>query len=254
VQRARDAGLRGVIVKSGYSEAQRAFAEAGVAWASERYAYPDRPEAEGRRLADDVAAGARFAVVNAEVEWESLDAGPMQRLVAEFRRLQPSAELYACVDTRGRRSTLPYQRVLAGQVAGWIPMVYPRAFRQTVSDAFAAALDAASFDGMPVLPVIQTYDGIGAATVADQIAEVRRRGLGGYSAYTIAHATDAEWAEVVRDARPGADEEEDDMREIERLRALGTAASVFFEAASYALRGQRLPEALRGQLRWLVGA
>jgi len=254
VRRARDARLRGVIVKQGYPAARDAFAQAGVAWAVERYAYPGQPEAEARRLAEEIACGARFAVVNAEVEWEALGPEPMQRLVAEFRRLQPHAELYGCVDTRGGRATLPYQRVLAEHVAGWMPMVYPQAFSQSTRDAFASALDATTFTG-PVFPAIQTYNQVGPDMVAEQIAEVRRRKLPGYQAYTIAHATDDEWSVVARDAEdfdrlsPG----EDTMEAIDALRRLHAVAGLFLQAAAFALRGDALPDDLRAQLRWLLG-
>ncbi|MEX2158230.1 MAG: hypothetical protein WEB04_02405 [Dehalococcoidia bacterium] len=246
VERVRRARLDGVIVKWGYTSAREAFARAGVAWATERYVYPHQPETEARRLADDIAAGARFAVVNAEVEWEALDATPMRRLVAEFRRLQPRAELYACVDTRGKRTSLPYQRVLAEHIAGWMPMVYPGAFGQSVRDAFASALDGKPFDNKPVLPAIQTYGAIGASMVREQIEEVRRRGLLGYQAYTIAHASEAEWAELVRDA-------EVEMEAIDKLRRLQSVSALFLRAAGHALLGEPLPGELRAQLRFLLG-
>jgi hypothetical protein len=252
VRRALDARLRGVIVKWGFPQARDACARAGIVWATERYVYPDQPEVEARLLAGDIATGARFAVVNAEAEWETLGPEPMERLIREFRRIQPAAELYACVDTRGARSALPYQRVLAQHVAGWMPMVYPGAFRQSVRDAFASALDSARFDGRPVLPAIQTYNGVGASMAADQIAEVRRRGLAGYQAYTIAHATDAEWAEVMRDATNDRDATEATMEAIDKLRALQAASSIFSEASAYALRGERLPPRLEAQLRFLL--
>jgi hypothetical protein len=253
VRRARDARLRGVIVKQGFPAARDAFAQAGVPWAVERYAYPDQPEAEARRLAEEIGRGARFAVVNAEAEWEPLGPDPMQRLVAEFRRLQPHAELYGCVDTRGGRATLPYQRVLASHVAGWMPMVYPQAFGQSVRAAFASALDGTSFD-RPVLPVIQTYGGVGPAIVAEQLAEVRRRKLPGYQTYTIAHATDDEWAVVARDAQDfdGLSPGEDAMEAIDALRRLHAVAGLFLQAAAFALRGEPLPEELRAQIRWLL--
>ncbi|OGO53156.1 MAG: hypothetical protein A2148_11095 [Chloroflexi bacterium RBG_16_68_14] len=187
-------------------------------------------------------------MINAEAEWESLGPEPMRRLIAEFRRLQPRAELYASVDTRGGRMALPYQRVLAEHAAGWMPMVYPAAFQQSVRDAFAVALDAGAIreSPLPVLPTIQTYDQIGAEAVRAQIAEVRQRGLPGYQAYTIAHATDAEWAVVVG----GAEEE---MGAIDELRRLPAAAGLFLQAAGYALRGERLPAHLKAQIRYLLG-
>jgi len=253
VRRAHDARLRGVIVKHGYPEARDAFAHAGVPWAVERYAYPGQPEAEARRLAEEIGRGARFAVINAEAEWEPLGPEPMQRLIAEFRRLQPHAELYACVDTRGGRTTLPYQRVLAGYVAGWMPMVYPKAFGQSVREAFAAALDGVSF-AAPVMPALQTYGEIGPGMVTEQIAEVQRRGLAGYQAYTIAHATDAEWAALARDTQDfdGLSPKEDEMEAIDTLRRLHAVAALFLQAAAFALRGEPLPDDLRTQLRWLL--
>jgi hypothetical protein len=248
VRRAGEARLDGVIVKWGYPEARSAFADAGIPWTTERYVYPNQPELEAQRLAQDIGRGARFAVINAEIEWEPLGPEPMERLIAEFRRLQPTAEIYACVDTRGTRLSLPYQRVLAEHIAGWMPMVYPGAFAQTPARAFAAALDGKDFYGKPVLPAIQTYGGIGAQAVAEQIAEVRRRGLPGYQAYAIAHATDEEWSVVVRDAP-----EEEDMSAIDALRRTNAVAALFLQAASFALRGAALPDDLRAQLRYLLG-
>jgi hypothetical protein len=244
VQRARAARLDGVIVKWGFPNARAAFEGADIPWATERYVYPDQPELEAQRLAGDIDRGARFAVVNAEIEWETLGPEPMQRLIAEFRRLQPAIELYACVDTRGTRTTLPYQRALAEHIAGWLPMVYPAAFGQSAEAAFATALDERDFGGKPVMPAIQTYGGIGAAVVAGQLAEVRRRALPGYQAYTISHASDAEWAVIIEDA----EREESDMSAIEELRRINAAASLLLQAAAFALRGQALPAELRAQL------
>lgn len=249
VRRAKDAALRGVIVKWGYGEARAAFARAGIPWATERYVYPDQPEVEARRLAEDIAAGARFAVINAEIEWEPLGPEPMRRLIAEFRKHHPNAEIYGCVDTRGERTELPYQRVLAEHVAGWMPMVYPVAFEQPVRDAFAATVDVPAMrqSPLPVLPAIQTYGSVGPTVVREEIAEVRRRGLAGYQAYTIAHASEQEWAVLVRDA------EEEEMAVVDDLRRLQAVAGLFTQAAGHALRGEPLPEGLKAQLRFLLG-
>lgn len=81
--------------------------------------------------------------------------------------------------------------------------------------------------------------------VREQIEEVRRRGLRGYQAYTIAHASDAEWAVLVRDA-------EVEMEAIDELRRLQIVAGLFAQAAGCALRGERLPAELRAQLRYLL--
>jgi hypothetical protein len=107
-----------------------------------------------------------------------------------------------------------------------------------------------------VLPTIQTYGGVGPTAVGEQIAEVRRRGLPGCQAYTIAHATDAEWAVLVRDAEAssqGSARGEDEMAAIDDLRALQTVAGLFLQAASHALRGERLPGDLKAQIKWLLG-
>jgi hypothetical protein len=127
-----------------------------------------------------------------------------------------------------------------------MPMVYPGAFGQTARDAFVASLDGKDFGGKPVLPTIQTYGGVGPETVGEQIAEVRERGLAGYQAYTIAHATDAEWEALVRDAQ------EEEMAAIEELRRLQAVAGLFLLSAGHALRGERLPSPLEAQLRYLL--
>ena len=255
---ARD-GLRGVIVKWGFQEARIAFAEAGVAWATERYVYPNQPEVEARRLAADMAAGARFAVINAEIEWEPLGPEPMQRFIGEFWRRQPTAELYASVDTRGGRLSLPYQRVLAEHVAGWLPMIYPKAFRPRrpagyVAQAFRDCLDGKDFGGKPVLPTLQTYDRIGAEAVRAQVAEVRRRGLAGRQAYTIAHATDEEWQAFTKRSDMEAIEDlRRDFKQFVWQHGIGHAvAATFLQAAAHALRNEPLPAELQDALRRII--
>lgn len=207
VDRAKAAKLDGMIVKYGMVAAEQAYTEAGIPWATEAYVTPDRAEDWGQRLANAVDAGAVAAVINAEVEWESQPAAPMERLIAAFRARHPTVELYASVDTRGNRLSLPYQQVLRQHITGWLPMVYPLAFRpyrpvDFVAAAYRDCLDGRDFGGIPVLPTIQTYGDIGAQAVAEQIAECKRRGLQGYQAYTIAHATDDEWAAFCQDAPP----------------------------------------------------
>lgn len=210
VQRVKAAGLAGVIVKYGYPQIHTAFAEAGIPWATERYTYPYQPTVEATWLAEDVARGAQFAVINAEKEWENQPAGPMQQLIDRFRELQPHAELYASVDTRGNRTNLPYQQVLGENIVAWMPMVYPLAFYKHrpmgyVASAFRDCLDGKSFQGKPVLPTIQTYHDIGVGAVEQEMAEVAQRGLPGCQAYTVGHATGAEW-QAFSDAIPEEDE------------------------------------------------
>jgi hypothetical protein len=203
VRRARERPLDYVVVKYGYPHVERAFAAAGIRWATERFVYPEQPEAEAKMLADAVDAGAAFAVINAEdwVGWSA--AAPMERLVSAFRRWHPTVELYASIDSRGHRSSLPFMGTLRAHVTAWMPMVYPWDFEQPVATAFAAALDGLYTGGKPVLPTIETYPNSrtgarpGAAGVEAQVAEVRRRGLPGYNIYTLGHATAEEWLAVV---------------------------------------------------------
>ena len=265
VRRAQAAS--GVIVKWGYPQVRTAFAQADLPWATERYVYPNQPEVEARRLASDVSRGAAFAVINAEVEWERLGPEPMRRLIAEFRRHQPTTELYASVDTRADRMALPYQRVLAEHAAGWMPMIYPKAFRSRqpagyVAQAFQDCLDGKDFGDRPVLPTLQTYDGIGAEAVRAQLAEVDRRGLPGCQAYTIAHASDEEWQAFVS-AELDEGPRENDVEAIEELRrdwqrfvwdhGIGHAiAALYLRAAAHALRSEPLPEELKDSLRRII--
>jgi hypothetical protein len=79
--------------------------------------------------------------------------------------------------------------------------------------------------------------------VREQIAEVRRRGLRGYQAYTIGHATDAEWPVLVQEA---------EMDAIEELKKVEAVAAIFLQASSHALRGEKLPPLLERQIRWLL--
>lgn len=204
VDRAKAAALNGMIVKYGMVAAERAYTEASIPWATEGYVLPKEADAWGQKLANAVNAGAVAAVINAEVEWESQPAEPMERLIAAFRARHPTVELYASVDTRGNRLSLPYQQVLRRHIAAWLPMVYPKAFYPGCPPGFVSAaarnsLDGKDFGGLPVLPTLQTYDNIGPEAVRQQIAECKRRGLTGYNLYTIAHATDAEWAAIVAD-------------------------------------------------------
>jgi len=228
VQRAKDARLNGVIIKYGWPDVERAFTAAGFPFAVERYVYPTQPEKEATMLANAVDAGAIAAVINAEVEWEPLGPEPMERLIAAFRARHPTVELYASVDTRGNRLSLPYQRVLAQHIAGWLPMVYPLAFRPSrpagyVASAFADCLDGKGFGGIPVLPTIQTYDGIGSSAVREELAEVKQRNLLGCQAYTICHATDEEWAEFARQEAEMSDADKAELYVLRVLRGVSEA-------------------------------
>lgn len=214
VDRVHQARLDFMIIKAGYIAPEQTLTQAGIRWGTERYAYPSQPDLEAQYLCNAVRRGAEFIVINAETEWQNWgDAAvaPMERLIAEIRRQVGDIELYASVDTRGGRMDMPYQRVLAAAITGWMPMIYPEEFypdpftpSSHVPQAFTDSFNAAGgrFDGLPVLPTIQTARGIGAEAVVLEIAECDRRGLRGYQAYTIGHATDQEWQ---------AFSEEDDM-------------------------------------------
>jgi len=181
------------------------FTKAGIPWGTERFVYPDQPLAEAGKLANAVDAGAQFAVVNAEEQVGWRGAYPMRILLDELYRRHPNLQVYASIDSRGDRNWRPFQRELLQRSDAALPMIYPLAFRPSapngfISRAFADSLDNKAFFGRPIYPSIQTYAGIGADAVRQQIAEVHRRGLPGYNVYTLGHATSPEWAAVEKDA------------------------------------------------------
>jgi hypothetical protein len=197
VERARLLPLQYIIVKDGYPQYEAAYRAAGIPVAIERFVYSDQAYTEGKLLADAVARGAHFIVVNAEEGggWES--AGPM-RILLDALYSYADVEVYASVDTRGGRNLLPFQRELITRSAGVMPMIYPKAFRPEVpfgfvAQAFADCLNGQEFYGRPVIPTIQAYDNIGWAAVGLEILEAHERGLYSLNLYTIGHATDDEW-------------------------------------------------------------
>jgi hypothetical protein len=205
IVRAKEAKLDGVIVKAQYPGVLQLFKDACIRVGVDVYAYPHTAITDADLLVRGIRMGAEFAIINAEHEWEQPDSGEQMRQLCERFREQSPAELYASVDTRGRRMLMPYQQVLSRYITGWMPMIYPKAFRPSmppgsVTQAFIDCVDVRDFAGKPVLPTIQTYDSIGVAAVTSQIARCFERGFKGYQAYTIGHATDAEWAVIVNDA------------------------------------------------------
>ncbi|HXK34584.1 MAG TPA: hypothetical protein VNM91_11305, partial [Dehalococcoidia bacterium] len=188
-----------LIIKYGDPGFERAISAAGTAWGVERFAYATQAVREANMLADAVDAGARFAVANCEPNdgggWG--DAGAdraIRSLIDAFRRRHASIPLYICADLRrGRSRDSAFAREAArGGADGWMPMVYPKAFGQTVPRAFDAAFPGASYLGLPCMPVIQVYDAIGPALVREQIAEARARGATALSVYVVEAATDEE--------------------------------------------------------------
>lgn len=198
VRRCQEAGI-GCIVKANYNSVLQAFQDGGVRTAIERYCYPDHEAYEAASLADGIRRGAGFIVLDPEVEWEPTDAGPMTRLLdAIVGAVGPDVEIYSCVDTRGNRTTLPYQRVLGNHasVKGIMPMIYPLDFyphRPTgyVAQAFHDSLDGKMLYNKPVLPTTQGYGGIGAAAVVEELRAAA--GYPGLQLYTVCHATIEEW-------------------------------------------------------------
>lgn len=262
IERAKEAKLDGVIVKAKYWGTMEDFRRAGIPIAVEAYTKPNRTESDAADLLAGLDRGAQFIVINAEVEWEGHDSLPMERLIHNIRGMAPDVELYASVDTRGNRTRLPYQRVLAEHIMGWMPMIYPKAFYPAmplgyVHAAFNDCMDTwQSFHGKPVLPTIQTYDSIGAAAVIRQLQEVHRRVVtgdtAGCQAYTIGHATDEEWAVIAQDA---PQPEEDDMADEATRKQRAAVAGLFDQLAEYAAQGipwMQVPEQLRGQLHYLL--
>jgi hypothetical protein len=220
VERAQRAKLEGVIVKYGLPEAEKAYAAAGIRWATERFAYADSPISEGNKLADAVDAGACFAVINAEEGggWGPATAtGPaMERLIDTFRIRHSGAPLYASIDTRGDRLSHPYQQVMLERCNGIMPMIYPGAFRPSqpggyIEEGIADCLWNKDFRHLPVFPTLQSYSweypkgsgqihAMGPFGISRQAELLKVYGglIQGFQFYTIHHATDAEWEEVCK--------------------------------------------------------
>jgi hypothetical protein len=199
VRRARLARLDALIIKYGDPAFERAVSATGLAWGVERFTYASQPEREATMLANAVDAGATFAVANCEPNdgggWDAPHAArAIRTLIDAFRHRHAEVPLYICADLRrGRSLDSPFVREAArGGMDGWMPMVYPKAFGQSVRDAFNAALPGAAYLGLPCWPVLQTYDGAGAPLVAEQVREAKGRGAQALSIYVVETANDDE--------------------------------------------------------------
>jgi hypothetical protein len=199
LRRARLARLGALIIKWGDPSFEQAIAGAGMRWGVERFAYAPRAREEAVMLANAVDAGASFAVANCEPNdgggWGDPGAdAAIRSLIDTFRARQASVPLWICADLRrGRSLDAPFVREAArGGVDGWMPMVYPGAFGQAVTAAFDVAYPGATYLGLPCAPVLQMYGGVGAAIVAEQVLEAKRRGAGFASIYVVETATDDE--------------------------------------------------------------
>ena len=206
VRRARLAGIDALIIKYGDPAFERAIAAAGIVWGVERFAYAAQSAREGAMLADAVDAGAAFAVANCEPNdgggWGAAGAEvAIRELIDAFRARHPLTPLYIAADLRrGRSLDAPFvreaarDRRVAGEtgVDGWMALVYPKAFGQSVSAAFDAAYPAPRYLRLPCAPVIQTYDDVGPAVVREQVTEARGRGAASLSIYVVETASDDE--------------------------------------------------------------
>jgi hypothetical protein len=150
-------------------------------------------------LADAIDAGATFAVANCEPNdgggWERPDAArAIRELIDTVRRRHPQVPLWICADLRrGRSLDAPFVHEAArGGIDGWMPMVYPRAFGQSVAAAYDAAWPGPTYLGLPCAPVIQAYDGAGALFIHEQLIQARERRATSASIYVVETATDEE--------------------------------------------------------------
>ncbi len=199
IRRARLAALDGVIIKYGDPAFEQEIAAAGILWGVERFAYASQAAREADMLADAVAAGASFAVANCEPNdgggWADDGAAvAIRALIDRFRARCPHIPLHVAADLRpGRGLGAPFvlEAARAG-IDGWLPMVYPQAFRQPVAAAFDAAYPGPSYLGLPCAPVLQTYDDVGPELVAAQVSEALRRGARAASIYVVETASDDE--------------------------------------------------------------
>jgi len=245
-RRARIAGLDGLIIKYGDPAFERAITAEGIRWGVERFAYAHQAAREGDMLADAIDAGAAFAVANCEPNdgggWERADASPAIRtLIDTFRRRHPGAPLWICADLRrGRSLDAPFIREAAnGGVQGWMPMVYPKAFGQSVAAAFDAGFPGATYLGLPCAPVLQAYDGIGAGVLLEQVFEAGRRGAAEASMYVVETASERElqalaWATAGRRANALRDTALAYLRGAIALLDHGSAAALRDWAARFA--------------------
>ncbi len=199
IRRARLARTDALIIKYGDPAFERAITAAGIPWGVERFTYAAQAAREADMLADAVDAGASFAVANCEPNdgggWSDPGAdNAIRTLIDAFRARHPRTPLHICADLRRARSLdTPFVREAARDgIDGWMPMVYPKAFGQSVPRAFDAAYPGATYLNLPCAPVLQTYDNPGPAHITQQIAEARTRGATSISIYVIETATEAE--------------------------------------------------------------
>ena len=194
---AKDAGGNTIISKAAYQEPiysdnlvrrgdfpanARKVRDAGLLLAAEVYCMPGSALAEADALRWAVQEhGAASIVLNMEGPYEAEPNGNnVKRLVERFGGLVP---IYASTDFRGNRLSLSYHKELAKYVAGWLVMIYPKAFypntpfgdlQMAFDDAYwrwqklGPALPEPGRNA-PLLPAIQTYGRMDYEEVAGQI-------------------------------------------------------------------------------------
>ena len=214
VHRAQQAQLDYVVVKYGHPDVEQAFAAGGIRWGTERFVYANDAAGEAAMLANAVDAGAAFAVINAEGGGgfdDSQDAGhAMDELIAMFKGRHPDTPLYASIDTRGGRLGSPYQQVAIARCDGLMPMIYPLAFYEhrpagyvhsAVGDSLSPIYAAGPI--IPIHPTLQAYpnessgESMGGNDVLEEIRQAAGYTVRSLSFYTIGHATDDEWQQIV---------------------------------------------------------
>lgn len=199
-----------VIIKYGLQQYERLAHAHQVPWLAERMGEsatgdqsgPSQAVRYGRELAAQaMQPGCVGAVINLEEAdggWHLDDGAATRRLIEAFRANAPGRPLFASLDTRGNRPRSPYQRVCAELCEGVMPMVYPQAFGQPAAVAFAAAINPLMRDAWAGKEIHATYQAYGSADVPAQVAELSRLDIAGIiqgaNAYTLGHATDAQWS------------------------------------------------------------
>jgi hypothetical protein len=181
----KDIGGNTIILKAAYQEpiysnnlVRRAdfpvsahkIRQAGLFLAAEIYCMPSCALAEADALRWAVQEhGAASVALNMEGPYEAEPNGNnVKQLIERFGGLAP---IYASTDFRGNRLSLPYHKELAKYVAGWLVMIYPKAFYpNTPFGDLQMAFDDAYWRwqklgptlpepgrSAPILPAIQTY-------------------------------------------------------------------------------------------------
>lgn len=161
----------------------RKVRDAGLLLAAELYNIPGAWLAEADCLKWATDNGASSVVLNMEGPYEAEGSGANVRRLCDRLRSSGVNWIWACTDFRGERLSLPFHRALSEYVAGWMPMIYPKAFYPDTSFGdLQKAFDSAYHSWQrlksglampgrtrPVLPAIQAYDGMDWEEMVGQI-------------------------------------------------------------------------------------